>query len=179
MNECAHSWQSDLSLPNDNACDLDEGHEKATSGRISFLSWGLFPLSSLSGQAGDVHSDLLLHDALHASAFHGQLLGDGSQGCDEGTFRGESSCYYWSWSTMLHVDDHHQHYHFYHLSLLLDNDYIDHHQVRALARAAGPSHVLGSRGKVRSPFFFKILKLEQLDGGIFFFPVNVVILPFP
>ena len=108
MNECAHSWQSDLSLPNDNACDLDEGHEKATSGGISFsfLSWGLFPLSSsLSGRAGDVHSDLLLHDALHASAFHGQLLGDGSQGCDEGTFRGESSRYYWSSSTMLHVDD--------------------------------------------------------------------------
>ena len=108
MNECAHSWQSDLSLPNDNACDLDEGHEKATSGGISFsfLSWGLFPpSSSLSGLAGDVHSDLLLHDALHASAFHGQLLGDGSQGCDEGTFRGESSRYYWSSSTMLHVDD--------------------------------------------------------------------------
>ena len=59
-------------------------------------SWaGLFPPSSpLSGRAGDVHSDLLLHDALHASAFHGQLLGDGSQGCDEGTFRGESSCNY-------------------------------------------------------------------------------------
>ena len=36
MNECAHSWQSDLSLPNDNACDLDKGHEKATSGGISF-----------------------------------------------------------------------------------------------------------------------------------------------
>ena len=61
------------------------------------------------------------------------------------------------------------------LSLLLDDDHIDHHQVRALARAAGPSHVLGSRGKVRSPFFFRILKLEQLDDGIFFFPVNVVI----
>ena len=79
-------------MPNDNACDLDEGHEKATSGGISFSFLG--PLSTLSGRAGDVHSDLLLHDALHASAFHGQLLGDGSQGCDEGTFRGESSRYY-------------------------------------------------------------------------------------
>ena len=64
---------------------------------------------------------------------------------------------------------------------MLGNDYIDHYQVRALARAAGPSHVLGSRGKVRSLFFFKILKLEQLDDGIFFFLVRVVvmILPFP
>ena len=70
-------------------------------------------------------------------------------------------------------------YNFYHWSLLLGNDYIDHHQVRALARAAGPSHVLGSRGKVRSPFSFRVVKLEQLNDGIFFFPVNVVILPFP
>ena len=54
-------------------------------------------------------------------------------------------------------------YNFYHWSLLLDNDYIDHHQVRALARAAGPSHVLGSRGKVRSPFSFRVVKLEQWD----------------
>ena len=58
-------------------------------------------------------------------------------------------------------------YNFYHWSLLLGNDYIDHHQVRALARAAGPSHVLGSRGKVRSLFFFRILKLEQLDDLLF------------
>ena len=46
MNECAHSWQSDLSLPNDNACDLDEGHEKATSGGISFSFLG-GPLSTV------------------------------------------------------------------------------------------------------------------------------------
>ena len=46
MNECAHSWQSDLSLPNDNACDLDKGHEKATSGGISFSFLG-GPLSTV------------------------------------------------------------------------------------------------------------------------------------
>ena len=62
---------------------------------------------------------------------------------------------------------------------MLDDDHIDHHQVRALARAAGPSHVLGSRGKVRSPFFFKILKLELLDGGIFFFSCQCCHLTIP
>ena len=34
-------------------------------------------LNSEGPLAGNVHSHFLLHDALHAAALHGQLLGDG------------------------------------------------------------------------------------------------------
>ena len=72
-------------------CDLQTDHlEKApgASGDIFRASLELLFRAILRGissevcfggaSAGNVHSDLLLHDALHASALHGQLLiGDG------------------------------------------------------------------------------------------------------
>ena len=98
MNECCTQWctrhihaADSLSLvcPTTSVCDLETRESyrrfpKHLRGLFRALNSELLRGAFSSevdfggASAGNVHSDLLLHDALHASALHGQLLiGDG------------------------------------------------------------------------------------------------------